>query len=183
MVVRNRESGKGWPNPGKPDEYWRSFCREFERIFLETPSEQFWLKKFRRFEQKNKVSIPSLPQPKVRRVHSCVTGRLRSSKEIDQSLFQEECISKVEAEFAPPRGPIQVDLEELIKLTASKRMRSRLAERRIQVTGRSMEKFVAPKWKSLKQKQEERMQFTMEEQAEQMEKLQRNQIENKVKEQ
>jgi hypothetical protein len=64
---------------------------------------------------------------------SCVT-----CLEIDQDLLHE---------FALPLGPVQVDLEELIRITFVKRMPLKLVDRRIQVPGRRMEKFVPLVWK------------------------------------
>jgi hypothetical protein len=45
---------------------------------------------------------------------------------------------------APPEGPVVLGLDELICITLEKRRASRLPERRIQIPGRRMEKFIPP---------------------------------------
>jgi hypothetical protein len=45
---------------------------------------------------------------------------------------------------APPEGPVVLGVDELICITLEKRRASRLPERRIQIPGRRMEKFIPP---------------------------------------
>jgi hypothetical protein len=90
-----------------------------------------------------------------RRSDICTT---RSCLMVDQGLFCEDYDELgFEEEFKPPEGPVKFDLEELIQLTAEKRRRPRLAERKIKIPGRRIKKFVPPTWRSYKEKQEERM--------------------------
>jgi hypothetical protein len=68
----------------------------------------------------------------------------RSCLEVDQELFHE---------FEPPSRPICVELEELVQMTTERRAPKRLSERRIQVTGRRLPKFVPLVWKARKRGQ------------------------------
>jgi hypothetical protein len=127
LVVVNRERGVGGPILATEGVDWEKFGADFEQCVPTTPEEKSWPKRIRRFQR----SIDFKRKHRVER--SCV-----SCLEIDQDLFHE---------FAPPSGPVQVNLEELISITAAKRLPPRLANRRIQVTGRRMERFVPPVWK------------------------------------
>jgi hypothetical protein len=106
---------------------WQSACADFEQCFPATPEEKSSSKKFRRFQK--------LPGCKEKREKGKV---LVSCLKVARELFHK---------FAPPVGPVQLGLEDLVHITAEKRILLRLAERRIQVTGRRMEKFVPPIWK------------------------------------
>jgi hypothetical protein len=39
---------KDWPNPSEPEEDWRNFCREFEKVYT---TGAVLPKKYRRFQQ------------------------------------------------------------------------------------------------------------------------------------
>jgi hypothetical protein len=80
--------------------------------------------------------------------------RVGTFHEVEQGLFQDVAASAEEDEFAPPHGPVVIGLKELIQLTEAKRARPRLSERRIQVMGRRMEKFVPPIWRGNRRKEQ-----------------------------
>jgi hypothetical protein len=47
-----------------------------------------------------------------------------------------------DAEFSPPHGPVRIGLEELIQILAKNIRPAKFSERRIQVRGRRLKKFV-----------------------------------------
>jgi hypothetical protein len=110
-------------------------CEGIEQCFPVSPAEKFAPKKFRRFK-KRLLTV----EPNKRRG----SPTIRSCIEVDQDLFHE---------FAPPTGPVRLGLEDLIRITVEKRAKRRLADRRIQVPGKRMERFVPPQWKPKQKKQ------------------------------
>jgi hypothetical protein len=82
LADRNRENSEIWLNPGDPKEDWRSFCREFERVYPEIPQEQFWPNKFRRFWQRSRFVVAS---------EKNIRGHESRVKSIDRGIFHEEC--------------------------------------------------------------------------------------------
>jgi hypothetical protein len=109
---------------------WDSLWVDLEQIFPRSPQERVWPKKFRRFLRLARSGGSNECRRKEQKKRSCL--------EVDQELFHE---------FAPPIGSICVELEELAQITAERRSLKRLAERKIQVTGRRMPKFLPPVWK------------------------------------
>jgi hypothetical protein len=81
------------------------------------------------------------------------TSRL-SSDLGGMGLFHDDEV-ELDAEFSPPKGPMICGLEELLHLSAEKRKPPGLAERRIQVTGRRLPKFIPPPWKSRQRRSHE----------------------------
>jgi hypothetical protein len=74
---------------------------------------------------------------------------VRSCREIDEGLFHDGFESAVvEESLSPPSGPVVIGLEELIQISAAKREKPKLADRRIQVPGKRIAKFVPPIWRS-----------------------------------
>jgi hypothetical protein len=62
----------------------------------------------------------------------------------DQGLFHEEDFGAVEVGgYDPPHGPMIC----LLRITREKRQKPKLANCKIQVTGRRMPKFIPPMWK------------------------------------
>jgi hypothetical protein len=158
LVARRRAEGDQWPNLGDSDEDWKSFCREFERVYPDTPAAQFWPKKICRFQQRDQ-GIGCVPGRKLGQAG----GRLvrqkpsRSCAYVEQNLFHDSYGSRaLEDDFAPPRGPVVVRMEELIQLSVQKRSKPKLVERRIQIPGKRMPKFIPPVRKSAEQKLEQR---------------------------
>jgi hypothetical protein len=75
----------------------------------------------------------------------------KSCPDINQGLFQDDQVWIDAAGYCDPLcGPVVIRLEELMVISEKKRARPRLADRRIQVIGRKMEKFVPPVWKPRK---------------------------------
>jgi hypothetical protein len=87
----------------------------------------------------------------------------RSSAVVEQNLFQDQ---DLEYDFAPPKGPVVVGLEELIQISAQKCAKPKLADRRIQILGKRLPKFIPPVWKSAAQKLEQKRKNEIEEKEE-----------------
>jgi hypothetical protein len=67
---------------------------------------------------------------------------------VEQQLFHDEHgLEDLEAEFRPPPSPVQIGLDELIQISKKKRRPPRLSQRRIQVLGRQIERFVPIVWR------------------------------------
>jgi hypothetical protein len=140
--VRNRSCRKDWPDPGEPREDWTIFCKESERAYPNTPSEFVWLKEFRRMQQRGSVQRGS---------NKSCAHRVRACSKVEQMLFHDEPgQGDLEAEFMPPVSPAKYELAELIQISEEKRKPPRLSQRRIQIPGRRLERFVLPVWQPRK---------------------------------
>jgi hypothetical protein len=122
---------------------WSNLCEELETCFPGAPEVHVWPKKFRWDQQKPRQRSGRNLREVMERVRK---SEIRSCCAIESELFQDNQLI-TEEDFAPPGSPRSSGLEELIVLSDLKRRHPRLAERRIQVPGRRMEKFIPPLWK------------------------------------
>jgi hypothetical protein len=115
---------------------------ELEDRFATTPHLSCWPKKEQRFlKNRCKLAMPRSNRPMVR----------KSCPDINQGLFQDDQVwIDAAGYYNPLSGPVVIRLEELMVISEKKRARPWLADRRIQVIGRKMEKFVPPVWKPRK---------------------------------
>jgi hypothetical protein len=123
------------------EEDWNGYCRDFEENYRVMPAKRFGPKKVRRFqrvreERKDESRNPWRENPINPRM-SCDVGGLGLFHDVDVELAME---------FVPPASPMICRLEDLLKFSEEKRKPRRLVERRIQVTGRRMPKFIPPTW-------------------------------------
>jgi hypothetical protein len=119
LVAANKEiKGRGAITAVGKEE-WLKMCADLEQCYPATLVEKSWPKRFRRFQRS---SMSNRQRRLGRGVVSCL--------EIDPELFHE---------FSPPAGLVQVGLQELIHLTTEKQRPPKLAERHIQIPGKSME--------------------------------------------
>jgi hypothetical protein len=136
MVNRSRDLVKNQCDSDLWERDLLDLCLEIEQGHLATPQPKFYPKKFRRFRALG---------GQVCRQRDLV---IRACREVDQSLFPDEMGAVDDEEWLnPPKGPMILSLEELIQITADKRVPPRLADRRIQVLGRRLPKFVPPQRK------------------------------------
>jgi hypothetical protein len=157
VVNRSRENRNLGHNLKEPDDEWEFFYQEFDIRYPGTPVEHTWPKKFQRF-----LPIGQGETQVTHESQAVNNGRFRHQNarvcvEVEQSLFHDSVDTSLEGEVeaeVPPKGLVSISLEELIQLSAAKRKSPRLADRRIQIPGKRLPKFLPPVWKPRKNKQQ-----------------------------
>jgi hypothetical protein len=107
---------------------------DLEERFPATPQSSCWRNKERRFlKHRRGVVMPRSDHHRVR----------ESYLDITQGLFQDEQVWTDAGGYCDPSpsGPVVIGMEELMAISERKRARPKLTDRRIQVTGRRMEKW------------------------------------------